>query len=93
MSVGFGPRGTGRPPANPATVQKMLDENGSLIQTIQEFQSKGKAPEVLQYQQILHRNLTYLATVADSAQNVQSFLPVSWAIGRQDDLVDRGLFF
>jgi hypothetical protein len=77
MSVGFGQRGGNRPPPNPAQVQKMLDENGHLIQTIQEYQSKGKAPEILQYQQALHRNLTYLATMADAAQNVQSFLPVS----------------
>lgn len=27
------------------------------------------------YQQILHRNLVYLATIADSNQNMQSLLP------------------
>ncbi|TNN43114.1 Calcium-responsive transactivator [Liparis tanakae] len=30
---------------------------------------------VLMYQQILHRNLVYLATIADSNQNMQSLLP------------------
>ena len=29
------------------------------------------------YQQMLHRNLVYLATIADSNQNVQALLPVS----------------
>ena len=31
----------------------------------------------LRYQQLLHRNLVYLATIADSNQNVQALLPVS----------------
>lgn len=77
-SVGFGQRPSNRPPPpNAAHVQKLLDENGHLIQSIQEYQSKGKAAEVVQYTSLLHRNLTYLANVADSAQNVQSLLPVS----------------
>ena len=29
------------------------------------------------YQQMLHRNLVYLATIADSNQNAQALLPVS----------------
>jgi len=29
------------------------------------------------YQQILHRNLVYLASIADSNQNIQTLLPVS----------------
>ncbi|KAK6185911.1 hypothetical protein SNE40_008046 [Patella caerulea] len=63
------------PQPNQATIQKMLDENNQLIQTIADYQSKGKATECLQFQQILHRNLVYLATVADSNQNVQALLP------------------
>ncbi|MBO8562900.1 hypothetical protein INO51_13990, partial [Staphylococcus aureus] len=42
-------------------IQKILDENAQLISTIQEFQSKGKAQDCVQFQQILHRNLVYLA--------------------------------
>ncbi|EPY87485.1 hypothetical protein CB1_000243020 [Camelus ferus] len=53
----------------------MLDENHHLIQCILDYQSKGKAAECTQYQQILHRNLVYLATIADSNQNMQSLLP------------------
>lgn len=30
---------------------------------------------VNRYQQMLHRNLVYLATIADSNQNMQSLLP------------------
>ncbi|XP_061760526.1 calcium-responsive transactivator-like isoform X4 [Nerophis ophidion] len=56
-------------------IQKMLDENHHLIQCIMEYQSKGKVAECTQYQQILHRNLVYLATIADSNQNMQSLLP------------------
>lgn len=54
----------------------MLDENSHLIQTIQEFQNKGKAQECIQYQQVLHRNLVYLASIADANQNIQALLPV-----------------
>lgn len=76
MSLTFAQRGQ-RPPPNPTTIQKMLDENGHLIQTIQEYQSKGKAQESMQYQTILHRNLVYLASIADSNQNIHALLPVS----------------
>ncbi|KAG8305182.1 transcription coactivator activity protein [Homalodisca vitripennis] len=53
----------------------MLDENSQLIQTIQEYQSKGKVQECMQYQQVLHRNLVYLASIADANQNIQALLP------------------
>lgn len=52
----------------------------------------GQAPpltdaSVCRYQQILHRNLVYLATIADSNQNMQSLLPAvsahqGWGRGR-----------
>ncbi|XP_075427529.1 calcium-responsive transactivator isoform X6 [Ascaphus truei] len=76
MSVAFAsarPRGKGE--VTQQTIQKMLDENHHLIQCIMDYQSKGKAAECTQYQQILHRNLVYLATIADSNQNMQSLLP------------------
>uniref|UniRef100_A0A182NFJ8 SS18 N-terminal domain-containing protein n=1 Tax=Anopheles dirus TaxID=7168 RepID=A0A182NFJ8_9DIPT len=38
-------------------IQKILDENASLIQTIQEFQFAGKPSECMSYQMALHRNL------------------------------------
>ncbi|XP_011789885.1 PREDICTED: calcium-responsive transactivator isoform X3 [Colobus angolensis palliatus] len=34
-----------------------------------------ESPPAWRYQQILHRNLVYLATIADSNQNMQSLLP------------------
>lgn len=77
MSLTFAQRGANKPPPNSAQIQKMLDENGHLIQTIQEYQSKGKLPECIQYQQLLHRNLIYLASIADATQNVHALLPVS----------------
>ncbi|CAG04083.1 unnamed protein product [Tetraodon nigroviridis] len=76
MSVAFSsarPRSKGE--VTQQTIQKMLDENHHLIQCIMEYQSKGKLAECTQYQQILHRNLVYLATIADSNQNMQSLLP------------------
>ena len=54
----------------------MLDENSALIKTISDYQNAGKASETIQYQWTLHRNLTYLASMADSNQNLQHFLPV-----------------
>uniref|UniRef100_A0A3Q1C4T4 SS18 N-terminal domain-containing protein n=1 Tax=Amphiprion ocellaris TaxID=80972 RepID=A0A3Q1C4T4_AMPOC len=76
MSVAFSsarPRSKGE--VTQQTIQKMLDENHHLIQRIMDYQSKGKTAECTQYQQILHRNLVYLATIADSNQNMQSLLP------------------
>ncbi|NXN39344.1 S18L2 protein, partial [Rhinoptilus africanus] len=37
-----------------------------LIRCIVEYQSKGRATDCVQYQHILHRNLIYLATIADA---------------------------
>lgn len=82
MSVAFAsarPRGKGE--VTQQTIQKMLDENHHLIQCILDHQSKGKTAECAQYQQILHRNLVYLATIADSNQNMQSLLPAVSAKG------------
>ncbi|XP_069383077.1 calcium-responsive transactivator isoform X4 [Paralichthys olivaceus] len=76
MSVAFSsarPRSKGE--VTQQTIQKMLDENHYLIQCIMDYQSKGKTAECTQYQQVLHRNLVYLATIADSNQNMQSLLP------------------
>ncbi|XP_067887210.1 protein SSXT isoform X1 [Heterodontus francisci] len=76
MSVAFAtPRQRGKGEITPAAIQKLLDENNQLIQCIMEYQSKGKTAECSQYQQMLHRNLVYLATIADSNQNMQSLLP------------------
>ncbi|XP_067853692.1 SS18-like protein 2 [Heptranchias perlo] len=78
MSVVFVPqRLRGKCEINQATIQKLLDENNQLIQCIVEYQNNGKAAECTQYQQILHRNLIYLATIADSSQNVPSTQPVT----------------
>ncbi|KAG8513309.1 Calcium-responsive transactivator, partial [Galemys pyrenaicus] len=66
---------TRQPAHAPVCCRQMLDENHHLIQCILDYQSKGKTAECAQYQQILHRNLVYLATIADSNQNMQSLLP------------------
>ncbi|XP_063293498.1 SS18-like protein 2 [Pelobates fuscus] len=67
MSVVFVPeklRGRVRIPED--NLERMLNENDQLIHCIVEYQNKGRAAECVQYQQILHRNLVYLATIADS---------------------------
>lgn len=71
-NTGLGPPGE---PYYSSSIQRMLDENNHLIQCILDYQSKGKTSECSQYQQMLHRNLVYLATLADSSQNSQSLLP------------------
>ena len=53
----------------------MLDENAAIIKTITEYQGMGKVSEAVQYQWTLHRNLMYLASIADSNQNLQNLLP------------------
>merc|ERR550534_857467 len=69
-----GPMSHGKSP-NLHNIQRMLDENASLIKTISEYQNVGKVAETVQYQWSLHRNLMYLASVADSNQNLQNLLP------------------
>jgi protein SSXT len=51
---------------NQQKVQRLLDENIQLIQAVVDYQNKGRAQECEQYQQVLHRNLVYLASLADS---------------------------
>ncbi|KAG7482133.1 hypothetical protein JOB18_013857, partial [Solea senegalensis] len=46
---------------------RLLDENDQLIRCITEYMQKGRAVECVQYQQILHRNIVYLATIADAS--------------------------
>ncbi|XP_077438918.1 calcium-responsive transactivator-like isoform X2 [Vanacampus margaritifer] len=53
-------------------IQKILDTNHHLIQCIMYYQSEDKAADCTLYQQVLHRNLLYLATIADSYQDLQS---------------------
>ncbi|KGL76461.1 SS18-like 2, partial [Tinamus guttatus] len=49
------------------SLPQLLEENDQLIRCIVEYQSKGRATDCVQYQHILHRNLIYLATIADAA--------------------------
>lgn len=65
------------PPPNSAQIQKILDENCTIIQTIQDYQNKGQANECMNYHQTLHRNLVYLAQLADSSQNMAQLIPVN----------------
>lgn len=58
------------------SVDKLLEENNQLIAIITEYQHKGLVDEVDQYQKILHRNLTFLATLADSAKCMPVALPL-----------------
>ncbi|XP_036594683.1 SS18-like protein 2 isoform X1 [Trichosurus vulpecula] len=46
---------------------ELLEENDQLIRCIVEYQNKGRAAECTQYQHVLHRNLIYLATIADAS--------------------------
>lgn len=71
MSLAFAPASArqGAPP-NRATVQKLLDENSQLIQAIVENQNSGRLQDCLQLQEKLHRNLVYLASIADAGQSL-----------------------
>ncbi|NXR31147.1 S18L2 protein, partial [Zosterops hypoxanthus] len=67
MSVAFVPeRLRGKAEVNQDTLQRLLEENDQLIRCIVEYQSKGHASDCVEYQHILHRNLIYLATIADA---------------------------
>uniref|UniRef100_A0A3Q0RB01 Ss18, like 2 n=1 Tax=Amphilophus citrinellus TaxID=61819 RepID=A0A3Q0RB01_AMPCI len=67
MSIVFVPKKLrGKATVNQETIQRLLDENDQLIRCITEYMQKGRAVECVQYQQILHRNIVYLATIADA---------------------------
>lgn len=53
----------------------MLDENSQLIQAIMDAQNKGKASDSVHYQNLLHKNLTYLASLADPNQQLSQVIP------------------
>ncbi|XP_070616756.1 SS18-like protein 2 [Erythrolamprus reginae] len=68
MSVVFVPeRLRSKVEVNQETLRRLLDENDQLIHCIVEYQNKGRAAECLQHQHTLHRNLIYLATIADAS--------------------------
>ncbi|KAG8512704.1 SS18-like protein 2 [Galemys pyrenaicus] len=50
----------GRAEVNQETIQRLLGENDQLIRCTMEYQNKGRANECVQYQHVLHRNLTWL---------------------------------
>ncbi|XP_072836734.1 SS18-like protein 2 [Pogona vitticeps] len=71
MSVVFVPeRVRGKAEVNQETLQRLLEENDQLIRCIVEYQNKGRAAECMQHQHTLHRNLIYLATIADAAASL-----------------------
>merc|ERR1712012_947937 len=55
-----------QPPPTQTSIQFMLDENCQLIQSIIDHHQQGKLNDAVPFQQRLHKNLVYLATVADS---------------------------
>ncbi|XP_052008229.1 SS18-like protein 2 [Xyrauchen texanus] len=72
MSVVFVPkRLRGKEQINQETIQRLLDENDQLVRCITEYLQKGRATECVQYQQILHRNIVYLGTIADATTEIQ----------------------
>ncbi|XP_056621899.1 SS18-like protein 2 [Triplophysa dalaica] len=71
MSVVFVPkRQRGRAQINQETIQRLLDENDQLVRCITEYMQKGRATDCVQYQQILHRNIVYLGTLADASTEI-----------------------
>ncbi|XP_029980941.1 SS18-like protein 2 [Sphaeramia orbicularis] len=73
MSIVFVPKKLrGKAKINQETIQRLLDENDQLIRCITEYMQKGRAVECVQYQQILHRNIVYLATIADASPDIMA---------------------
>lgn len=65
-----------RSDVNSQQIQKLLDENAQIIKALIEAQNmKGKSMDIIQYQQILHRNLVYLAGLADPRVDINQILP------------------
>ncbi|XP_051235888.1 SS18-like protein 2 [Dicentrarchus labrax] len=82
MSIVFVPKKLrGKAKINQETIQRLLDENDQLVRCIAEYMQKGRAVECVQYQQILHRNIVYLATIADA--NPDNMPPSSTATANE----------
>ncbi|XP_048887232.1 SS18-like protein 2 [Brienomyrus brachyistius] len=83
MSVVFVPKKQrGKAQINQETIQRLLDENDQLVRCIAEYMQKGRAAECVQYQQILHRNIIYLGTIADASPDLPTD-PVSCDSGEK----------
>ena len=72
------------PPPSPDIIKKMLLENQELIKTIYSYQKEGKVTECFPLQKVLHRNLVYLATLADANVKMDAVMTseLSGAAGR-----------
>ncbi|XP_035251642.1 SS18-like protein 2 [Anguilla rostrata] len=82
MSVVFVPKKQrGKAQIDQEIIQRLLDENDQLVRCITEYMQKGRATECVQYQQILHRNIVYLGTIADASPNVPSTLTTPFQNG------------
>ncbi|CAH8608400.1 unnamed protein product [Heterobilharzia americana] len=64
------------PPIQPSSIQKMLDENVRLIHSLMAHQRVGAVKEAAELERVLHRNLIYLATIADRTAAQPSAVPV-----------------
>ncbi|XP_077443881.1 SS18-like protein 2 [Stigmatopora argus] len=84
MSIVFVPQKLrGNAKINQETIQRLLDENDQFIRCIVEYMQKGRAVECVKYQQFLHRNIVYLATLADASPDDEApstSLTTSWPI-------------
>ena len=81
-----GPPGPRPSAPNQSQIQKMLDENSSLIKTISDYQNMGRHHETMNYQWQLHRNLMQLAQMADANQNLQNLLPPPGQVNHDTDI-------
>ncbi|KAL2088674.1 hypothetical protein ACEWY4_015573 [Coilia grayii] len=78
MSVVFVPkRQRGKAEIKQETIQRLLDENDQLVKCIAEYMQRGRATECVQYQQILHRNIVYLGTIADASPDLAANTQIS----------------
>ncbi|XP_060780128.1 SS18-like protein 2 [Neoarius graeffei] len=86
MSVVFVPkRQRGKAQINQEIIQRLLNENDQLVRCITEYMQKGRAIECVQYQQILHRNIVYLGTIADASPDAPAPCEDAAAgVGRKD---------
>ncbi|KAL5103200.1 Protein SSXT [Taenia crassiceps] len=69
MNMYFPPSSRREPVVTTSSIQKILDDNVHLIHNIINHQKAGNNNHEMQELQVLHKNLIYLATIADQATN------------------------
>ena len=85
------PNNIPQPHCSPTQIQKILDENNQLIQTLADCQSKGKHQDTFHLTSQLHRNLELMFRVTDNSNSIPSFLHPPTSFNQSAPTMSNGI--